>query len=62
MSCLPLTSFQTTLSVLAKGDLQEEYDVPWRACDAFSPTRSTQGLIKAPMPVESLFLERTADT
>jgi len=25
-----LNSFQTTLSVLAKGDLQEEYDVPWR--------------------------------
>ncbi len=26
-----LNSFQTTLSVLAKGDLQEEYEVPWRA-------------------------------
>lgn len=25
-----LSSFQTTLSVLAKGDLQEEYGVPWR--------------------------------
>jgi 4,5-dihydroxyphthalate decarboxylase len=25
-----VNSFQTTLSVLAKGDLQEEYDVPWR--------------------------------
>lgn len=25
-----LNSFQTTLSVLAKGDLQEEYGVPWR--------------------------------
>ncbi len=25
-----LNSFQTTLSVLAKGDLQEEYNVPWR--------------------------------
>jgi len=24
-----LNSFQTTLSVLAKGDLQEEYEVPW---------------------------------
>jgi 4,5-dihydroxyphthalate decarboxylase len=25
-----LSTFQTTLSVLAKGDLQTEYDVPWR--------------------------------
>jgi 4,5-dihydroxyphthalate decarboxylase len=25
-----LSTFQTTLSVLAKGDLQAEYDVPWR--------------------------------
>lgn len=25
-----LSTFQTTLSVLAKGDLQSEYDVPWR--------------------------------
>lgn len=25
-----LNSFQTTLSVLARGDLQKEYDVPWR--------------------------------
>lgn len=25
-----LSTFQTTLSVLAKGDLQEEYGVPWR--------------------------------
>ena len=25
-----LSSFQTTLSVLTKGDLQSEYDVPWR--------------------------------
>jgi 4,5-dihydroxyphthalate decarboxylase len=25
-----LSTFQTTLSVLAKGDLQDEYDVPWR--------------------------------
>ena len=25
-----LSPFQTTLSVLAKGDLQSEYDVPWR--------------------------------
>jgi 4,5-dihydroxyphthalate decarboxylase len=28
-----LSTFQTTLSVLAKGDLQTEYDVPWRRID-----------------------------
>ena len=28
-----LSTFQTTLSVLARGDLQAEYDVPWRAID-----------------------------
>jgi 4,5-dihydroxyphthalate decarboxylase len=28
-----LSTFQTTLSVLAKGDLQIEYDVPWREID-----------------------------
>ncbi len=28
-----LSTFQTTLSVLAKGDLQAEYDVPWRDID-----------------------------
>ena len=28
-----LSTFQTTLSVLAKGDLQAEYDVPWRKID-----------------------------
>lgn len=28
-----LSTFQTTLSVLAKGDLQTEYDVPWRQID-----------------------------
>jgi 4,5-dihydroxyphthalate decarboxylase len=28
-----LSTFQTTLSVLAKGDLQREYDVPWRQID-----------------------------
>jgi 4,5-dihydroxyphthalate decarboxylase len=28
-----LSTFQTTLSVLAKGDLQFEYDVPWRKID-----------------------------
>jgi 4,5-dihydroxyphthalate decarboxylase len=28
-----LSTFQTTLSVLAKGDLQAEYNVPWRKID-----------------------------
>lgn len=28
-----LSTFQTTLSVLAKGDMQAEYDVPWRDID-----------------------------
>src|SRR3972149_2113617 len=28
-----LSTFQTTLSVLAKGDLQAEYSVPWRNLD-----------------------------
>ncbi len=28
-----LSTFQTTLSVLAKGDLQAEYNVPWRRLD-----------------------------
>ena len=28
-----LSTFQTTLSVLAKGDLQSEYGVPWRKLD-----------------------------
>jgi 4,5-dihydroxyphthalate decarboxylase len=28
-----LSTFQTTLSVLAKGDLQSEYNVPWRSID-----------------------------
>jgi len=28
-----LSTFQTTLSVLARGDLQAEYNVPWRAID-----------------------------
>ena len=30
-----LSTFQTTLSVLAKGDLQSEYDVPWRKMQWF---------------------------
>jgi 4,5-dihydroxyphthalate decarboxylase len=28
-----LSTFQTTLSVLAKGDLQSEYNIPWRELD-----------------------------
>jgi 4,5-dihydroxyphthalate decarboxylase len=28
-----LSTFQTTLSVLAKGDLQSEYNIPWRKID-----------------------------
>jgi 4,5-dihydroxyphthalate decarboxylase len=28
-----LSTFQTTLSVLARGDLQSEYDMPWRKID-----------------------------
>ena len=28
-----LSTFQTTLSVLAKGDLQSEYNIPWRKMD-----------------------------
>ncbi len=30
-----LSTFQTTLSVLARGDLQAEYNVPWREIDWF---------------------------
>jgi len=30
-----LSTFQTTLSVLAKGDLETEYNVPWRKIDWF---------------------------
>ena len=31
-----LSTFQTTLSLLAKGDLQAEYDVPWREIEWFT--------------------------
>ena len=31
-----LSTFQTTLSVLARGDLQAEYNVPWREIDWYS--------------------------
>jgi len=36
-----LSTFQTTLSVLAKGDLQSEYDVPWREIDWFVTKKET---------------------
>jgi 4,5-dihydroxyphthalate decarboxylase len=36
-----LSSFQTTLSVLTKGDLQSEYDVPWRKIHWFTRRKET---------------------
>jgi 4,5-dihydroxyphthalate decarboxylase len=45
-----LSTFQTTLSVLAKGDLQSEYDVPWRSLkwyiskDEAVPIKPTDGV------------------
>lgn len=36
-----LTTFQTTLSVLTKGDLQSEYDVPWRNIHWFTRRKET---------------------
>ena len=45
-----LSTFQTTLSVLAKGDLQSEYDVPWRKIDWYIskdeavPIKSIEGV------------------
>jgi len=36
-----LSTFQTTLSVLAKGDLQSEYDAPWREIDWFVTKEET---------------------
>jgi 4,5-dihydroxyphthalate decarboxylase len=36
-----LNSFQTTLSVLAKGDLQEEYGVPWREIRWYTANEET---------------------
>ena len=43
-----LSTFQTTLSVLAKGDLQTEYDVPWRQIDWYISKDETVPL--KPMP------------
>ena len=36
-----LSTFQTTLSVLAKGDLQSEFDVPWREIDWYITKEET---------------------
>ena len=36
-----LSTFQTTLSVLAKGDLQSEYSVPWREIDWYVTKEET---------------------
>jgi len=36
-----LNTFQTTLSVLTKGDLQSEYDVPWRKIHWFTRRKET---------------------
>jgi len=36
-----LNTFQTTLSVLTKGDLQSEYDVPWRRIHWFTRRKET---------------------
>lgn len=53
-----LNSFQTTLSVLAKGDLQEEYDVPWRqvrwytAKEEAIPFARQAGVTIEPIPAE----------
>jgi len=51
-----INSFQTTLSVLAKGDLQEEYGVPWReirwytASEEALPFRPQAGVVIESIP------------
>ena len=51
-----LSRFQTTLSVLAKGDLQSEYDVPWRRIQWFLereetvPFKPQEGVTIQPIP------------
>ncbi len=51
-----INSFQTTLSVLAKGDLQEEYGVPWREIRWYTvseealPFRPQTGVVIRPIP------------
>lgn len=48
-----LSTFQTTLSVLAKGDLQTEYNVPWRQIDWYISKEETVPL----KPVEGVKME-----
>src|SRR4030095_6994825 len=43
-----LSTFQTTLSVLAKGDLQAEYSVPWRKIDWY--ISKDEAVALKPMP------------
>lgn len=48
-----LSTFQTTLSVLAKGDLQTEYNVPWRQIDWYISKEETVPL----KPIEGVKME-----
>lgn len=48
-----LSTFQTTLSVLAKGDLQTEYHVPWRQIDWYISKDETVPL----KPIEGVKME-----
>lgn len=48
-----LSTFQTTLSVLAKGDLQTEYNVPWRQIDWYISKEETVPL----KPIEGVNME-----
>jgi 4,5-dihydroxyphthalate decarboxylase len=62
-----LSTFQTTLSVLAKGDLQSEYNVPWRKIDwvvskeeavPFKPEAGVHVDLMAPGKTMGAMLER----
>ena len=62
-----LSTFQTTLSVLAKGDLQSEYNVPWRKIDwvvskeeavPFKPEAGVHVELIAPGKTMGVMLER----
>ena len=62
-----LSTFQTTLSVLAKGDLQSEYNVPWRKIDwvvskeeavPFKPEAGVHVDLMAPGKTMGVMLER----
>src|ERR671911_2350053 len=62
-----LSTFQTTLSVLAKGDLQSEYNVPWRKIDwlvakeeavAFKPEAGVRIELLAPGKKIGVLLEQ----